>query len=170
MGVSKALRRLLRIRDLEEEQCRQELEAALGELNGLQHALAATSVRERGGRRLVTVSAQSGQLADRLAGVEETRSAKRRAAALAPRIAAAELDVAELRQEFLSKRVARRQAETLIQDTEALDAIDAGRRGQQAHDDWYSSRLHRGEAEAEAVKRGVCGAAGQWHVHEGAGE
>ena len=41
------------------------------------------------------------------------------------------------------KRVERRQAETLIHETEAQEVIESGRRGQQSLDDWYSSRLYR---------------------------
>jgi hypothetical protein len=149
MAVSRALRRLLRIRSLEEEQRRLALESAIGELNRLEHALAATAEQDRRGRRLVEVSARSGELPDRLAGLEETRAATRHAAALAPRIAMVEFDVATLRQEFLGKRVERRQAETLIRETEARDAIEAGRHGQQALDDWYRFRLHRAETGAE---------------------
>ncbi len=48
------------------------------------------------------------------------------------------------------KRVEHRQAETLIQETEAREAIEAGRRGQQALDGWYSSRLYREQAYKEA--------------------
>ena len=91
--------------------------------NRLEHALTATAARERRGRSLVQASAHSGQLPDRLAGLEETRSSLRHAAALGPRIEATGDDVAALRQEFLGKRVERRQAETLIQETEAEDAI-----------------------------------------------
>jgi hypothetical protein len=149
MAVSRALRRLLRIRDLEEGQSRLALESALGELHRLEHALTATVERERRGRRLVGDSARTGQLPDRLAGLEETRSSVRHAAALEPRIEAMGDDVAMLRREFLGKRIERRQAETLIQETEAEDAIAAGRRGQQALDDWYGSRLYREGAEAE---------------------
>ena len=152
MAVSRALRRLLRIRDIEEEQSRLALESALSELHRLEYALEATAEQDRRGRRLVQISACSGELPDRLAGLEETRAAGRRGAALAPRIADAELDVAALRQEFLSKRVERRQAETLIRETEARDAIEAGRRDQQALDDWYGNRLHRAEAEAEPAR------------------
>jgi hypothetical protein len=149
MAVSRALRRLLRIRDLEEEQCRLALESALGELNRLEHALEATAERGRRGRRLVEASAHSGELTDRLAGLEETRAAGRRAAALGSRLADVELDAIALREEFLLKRVERRQAETLIRETEARDAVEAGRRSQQALDDWYRNRLHRKEAEAD---------------------
>lgn len=143
MAVSRALRRLLRIRDLQEEQSRQVLESALGELRRLENARMATFERGCGGRALIRASAQTGQLTDRLAGLEEIRSAGCRAAALKPRIGAMEEEVAELRQEFLAKRIERRQAETLIEETEARDAAESGRRSQQTLDDWYSSRLHR---------------------------
>jgi hypothetical protein len=152
MVVSRGLRRLLRIRDLEEEQCRLALESATGSLHRLQHALEATVERGRRGRRLLEASVHSGELPDRLAGLEEMRAAARHGAALTPRIADAELDVAALREEFLSKRVERRQAETLIKETEARDAIEAVRRSQQNLDDWFGNRMHRKSAEAAIEK------------------
>jgi hypothetical protein len=150
MAVSRALRRLLRIRDLEEEQCRLALESALSELRHLENELQAAVERARRGRRLVGASAQSGELTDRLAGLEETRAAKRHTLALVPRITDAELEVVKLRQEFLLKRVERRQAETLISETEAQDAIDADRRSQQVLDDWFGNKMHRAGIEADA--------------------
>ena len=83
MAVSRALRRLLRILTIEEEQCRLALESALGELRLFERALSETGNQARNGRRLVRASARSGELPDRLAGIEETHAADRRAAALA---------------------------------------------------------------------------------------
>jgi flagellar biosynthesis chaperone FliJ len=143
MAVSRALRRLLRIRELQEEQSRLALESALGELHRLEHALVTAFEREHRGRSLVQSSAQTNQLTDRLAGLEETRSASLHAAALVPRIDGMGEEVTDLRQEFLSKRVERRQAETLIAETEAREVIVDGRRSQQSLDDWYSSRMYR---------------------------
>jgi hypothetical protein len=159
MAVSRALRRLLRIRGLQEEQSRLALESALGELHSLENAVAATFERGRRGRRLVDASARSGQLTDRLAGLEETRSASRHAEALEPRIDAMGEEVRELREEFLTRRVERRQAEILIQETEAREAVEDGRRGQQTLDNWYSSRMHSGgtDAESPAPKVGTPG-------------
>jgi hypothetical protein len=142
MAASRALRRLLRVLTIEEEQSRLALESGVGDLRLLERAYSATANQARGGRRLVISSVHSGELPDRLAGIEETQSAQRRAAALEPRIAAAEFNVETLRQAFLAKRVECRQAETLIQETEARDAIVAGRRAQQGLDDWYLNRLH----------------------------
>jgi hypothetical protein len=148
MAVSRALRRLLRIRDLQEEQSRLALESALGELHSLENALAAAFERGRGGRRLVGASARTGKLTDRLAGLEETRSASRHVEALEPRIDAMGEEVRELRQEFLTRRVERRQAEILIQETETREAVEDGRRGQQTLDNWYGSRMHGDGADA----------------------
>jgi hypothetical protein len=142
MAVSRALRRLLRIRDLEEEQSRLALEASLGSLHTLQNALEATAERDRRGRYLVQAGALSGEIRDRTAGLEETRAAERFAKVLGPRITDAEQDVVSLRQDYLERRVERRQAETLIEEAAARDALDAGRRSQQALDDWFGNRRH----------------------------
>jgi hypothetical protein len=149
MAVSRALRRLLRIRELEEEQCRLALDAAVGELKRLEHAMTASTERDRGGRRLVETSARTGELRDRLAGLEETRAASRMVEFLAPRITSWETETGRLREAFLAKRVERRQAETLISETEARDAIESGRRSQQMLDDWFGSRMHRSRLDSK---------------------
>jgi hypothetical protein len=151
VAVSRALRRLLRIRDLEEEQSRIALESAMGGLRRLEQAQAATSGRDRRGRRLVAASIQTGELPDRLAGLEEQRAAERLQPALARRILDAEQVVANRRQDFLARRVERRQAETLVKESEAREAIDADRRSQQGLDDWFRNRRHRVESQSKAV-------------------
>jgi hypothetical protein len=152
MPVSRAMRRLLRVRELEEEQRKLALESAVGDLHRLESALVATGERDRRGRSLVSTSAQSGQLPDRLAGIEETCTAIRFRAVLEPRIADEKLEVDQLREEYIEKRVERRQAETLIRETEELDAMEAGRRNQQALDDWFGNRQHHLEALADQSK------------------
>jgi hypothetical protein len=152
MAVSRALRRLLRIRGIEEEQSRLALDSALSELNRLERALESTSERDRRGRLLVAMSARTGELTDRLAGIEEMRAADHLAAALTARIEDAQLDAAALRREFLDHRLERRQAETLIQEAEAQEAIEADRRVQQGLDDLYGNRLHREGDGAELPK------------------
>ena len=151
MAVSRALRRLLRVLEIEEEQSRAALESALSGLRHLEQALAAAAERDRGGRRRVAASAYTGQLPDRLAGLEETRAAARHATSLVPRIADAKLGLEAAREDFLAKRVERRQAETLIREAEARDAVETTRRAQQALDDWYRNRPHPAPAAAEQV-------------------
>jgi hypothetical protein len=88
MAVSRALRRLLRIRELQEEQSRLALESSLGELNRLEDAMKATASQDRRGRLLLDASARTGELPDRVSGLEESRTATRIAAVLVPRIEA----------------------------------------------------------------------------------
>ncbi len=158
MPVSRALRRLLRIRELEEEQSRLALESALGELGGLENALAQAAWRGREGRRLVASSALSGELPDRHAGLEESRAATKLGAALEEKRNVAEQEAEMLRQNFLICRVDRRQAETLIEKTQAQDAIGADRRGQQALDDWHRTRLSQTDnsVKPNTDKRRMC--------------
>jgi flagellar export protein FliJ len=144
MAASRAMRRLMQVRALEEELRQAALESAVGDLRRMELALVASEERERNGRQQVTASVRTGELVDRIAGLEETRAALRHGAALKPRIAEAELEVARRRQEFLAKRIERRQVETLIQKTEAEDAVDAGRRAQRELDDWFLSRAQHG--------------------------
>jgi hypothetical protein len=112
-------------------------------LKRLRHAQAATVEQGRRGRRLVDASAHSGELPDRLAGIEETRAAVRLALVLAPRIEDTEQDVENLREDFLAKRVERRQAKTLVEEAGAQDALASERRSQQALDEWFCIRRPR---------------------------
>jgi len=140
MAVSRAMRRQLQVLEIQEEACRATLESARAEFRRLEQALTWNVERERGGRRLVAASAVTGEVTDRIAGIEETRTARRIAAALAPRIAEAELAVHSRQREFLGKRVERRQTETLIEEAETLDKTEAGRRAQRDLDDWFLGR------------------------------
>ena len=140
MTVSRAMRRLKQVLEIQEEECRAAMESARAELTRLEQALTRSVERERGGRRLVAASAASGEITDRIAGIEESRVAKRIAKALALRIAEWELVVNARQSEFLGKRIERRQTETLIEEAEALVSVEAGRRAQRDLDDWFRSR------------------------------
>jgi flagellar biosynthesis chaperone FliJ len=140
MAVSRAMRRLLSVLEIQEEGCRAAMESARAELGSLEKALNQSVQRERDGRRLVSSSAATGEVTDRIAGLEHARAAHRAAIALAPRIAEAGSAVEELRREFLGKRIERRQAETLIEGAETLDKAEAARRAQRDLDEWFLNR------------------------------
>jgi hypothetical protein len=152
MAVSRTLRRLLQVRELQEEQGRLALESSMGELNRLEDAMKATASQDRRGRLLLDASARSGELPDRVSGLEETRTAARIAAVLVNRIAARTRDLHTRRQEFMDLRVARKQAESLIVAAESADAIESGRRSQRALDDWYSFRGRQASEEKDRLE------------------
>jgi hypothetical protein len=139
MASTRQIERVVRIRQLEEDESRRTLELAL------ELALRAANQKERAGRSLVAASASSGEIADRIAGMEESRSASRLGLALASRIRAAGDAVALFRQDYLNKRTSRLQAETLAETERAREAAINLRRGQQALDDWYLNRLRLDE-------------------------
>lgn len=146
MAVSRALRRLLSVLELEEEQAHIALQRSLGELRRWEDARAVAIERERTGRRLVAASAGNGELLDRLAGIEEGRTGRRLAALLKIRIAEAARDALARREAFLAKRVERRQAATLVEQAQAAAASEANRRSQQLTDEWFLDRRRKSEA------------------------
>jgi flagellar export protein FliJ len=147
MAVSKPLERLLRIRDLQEEQHRLALESAAAQLRELEAGRDAAGETERAGRAWVGTSVQTGELADRQGGLVQAAAASRRAELLAQHIARAEATTQQLRETFLEKRVERLQAETLVNESEARSAVESNRRGQRALDDWHGSRKQREKSE-----------------------
>jgi hypothetical protein len=150
MAVSRALRRLLQIRDLEEEQSRLAAESAQKWLHELENRLQSTCARERRGRDLVEASARTGELTDRQAGTVEVEVARRQGDLLQPHIEAGRRQAALLRTAFLDKRVARRQAETLVETIEAQQAAEADRLSQRMADDWFRGRRYRAQAKDDA--------------------
>lgn len=143
MAVTTALRRLLRIRDLEEEQSQTALGSALGEMKTLKNVESAVLVRARQGRELITESARSGRNDDRHAGLIEGQTAEKQRSLVEQRIMAAEERTSLLRQDVLKKRIECRQAETLIDITEERLALETSRRDQRGLDDWFASRKFR---------------------------
>jgi flagellar export protein FliJ len=160
VAIPGALDRLFRVRELEEEQCRTAVEEAAGQVRRLENAVVAAQERKRHGRMLVAASAQSGDLLDRVAGLEEMRSAGLAQENLSRRVKDAETALANLRQRFLAKRVERRQVETLLKQQEAALAFETDRRDQRVLDDWHRMRGFRERGEAQLKRRNCDGEEG----------
>lgn len=137
MPVSRAMRRLLEVLEIQESQCRTAMESARAELTRLEQALDHSKERERAGRQLIASGAGTGEVTDRIAGIEEARIARRIAAALVPRLAEAEAAIHARRREFLGKRIERRQTETLIEKASLREKTEEERRAQRDLDDWF---------------------------------
>jgi flagellar biosynthesis chaperone FliJ len=138
--VSKSVRQLLRVLDLEEELSRREFGSAQAELAQFEAALRAAGEREREGRSMFTTGVQEGNLRARLAGQAEVDAASYHGATLREHIRISAPVVDELRTAFLEKRVERKQAETLVKAAEARESIEEDRRTQQSLDSWYLMR------------------------------
>lgn len=139
MAASQNLHRLRSIREAEENQRRTQMESSLAKLRSLQNALEDNFGRERRARALIASSIQSGEQVDRIAALEEITAAERQMTVLPARIAAVETDVALIRQEFLAKRIERRQVESLLEAARAREVVEANRKSQSALDEWHLS-------------------------------
>ncbi len=152
MAASQRLHRLLDIRQAEEERSQSEMEIAFAELRRIEAAQAATHERGERARALVTSSAQTGELTDRIAGLQEMRTTERLQRMLVGMVDAARIGAQEKRHEFLSSCIARRQVETLANAKSAEAIAEASRKTQSALDDW-----HRSQQMAEMRKtRAMC--------------
>ena len=158
MAAARVLNRLLRVRQLEEEHLKAMLESALAQLSRLTEAQKVASRREGRGRMLVLESMKTNELHDRLAGLEEVRSARRLRVALSREIEIAEQRAGELRVHYTTKGTQRRQVETLIEAAEAEHKLQTSRRTQDELDDGHRSRRQRWAAVLKlAAKKQVHG-------------
>lgn len=137
MPVSLALKRLLRIRELEEELSRSALENAVSEREHFQRHLHLAMDRKRDGRNFWNEGVSAGELENRQAGLEEIGIAGRLAEFASTQLAEAEKQLSERRESYLTTRTRHRQAETLIDEGEREDAQKALRRNQQELDEWF---------------------------------
>lgn len=144
MPVSPGLKRLLRIRELEEELSQSALENAASEREHFQRNLGLAIDRKRAARSLWSKSVSADERESRQAGLEEIGIAGRLAAFASTQLAEAERQLSERRESYLAKRTRRRQAQTLIEETESEDVRTAIRRDQQELDEWF--RLRAGSA------------------------
>ncbi len=137
MAQSQTLRRVQSIRYAEERQRRAQMESALADLRRLQDAFKFAFERMKQARALVASSVGSGEPIDRIAALQETTAVERRMKILPARIAAAETEVVSIRQEFLSKRIERRQVECLLDEARAREAAEINRKSQFMLDNWH---------------------------------
>lgn len=142
MPVSPSLKRLLRIRELEEELSQSALESAVAEREHFQRKLELAVARKRTGRSLWEEGIQSkqkDQADQRQAALEEMRIGARLADSASAQLAEAEVQLSARRESYLATRTQRRQAETLIEEAQRDDAQIKLRRNQQELDEWFRS-------------------------------
>ena len=153
-----SLKRVLRIRGMQEEQARMELEAEAARLRGLERLVAEAGCEARASRERwfaavkeetaggtggdagddpVGGSEDSGRMAEE-ASWELAVWRRERAGAQRPE---QEVRVARSREEYLGGRRERLQVEALVEAAEVVERREGDHRDQRALDDWYRSRL-----------------------------
>jgi hypothetical protein len=137
------LRRVYNIRIAEERQLNAQMESALAKLRLLQNGLTAALKSAKQARALIVSSANTGEPVDRIAALQESRAAEHKRKVIQERIAAAEVEIASLRQEFLIKRIERRQVDSLLDVARARLEVEENRKSQSELDDWHLSQRNR---------------------------
>jgi hypothetical protein len=150
MSDARRLRRLHALRTIEEQNQASLLDAATAELRRLNEALNGARIRDGNGRDLLSSSVRSGELLDRIAGLEEAASAARASSVIKERLRRAEGEFRQIREQFLLKRLERSQAETLFRSAVQLEAQEAMRKGQIVLDEWHLRRSTQATKDAEA--------------------
>jgi flagellar export protein FliJ len=138
--IRRVLTRLLRLRELEEEQTRIQLESAVGDRDRVQEDLAQTADYLTQGRQSFRASVTNRDAMGRTGAVLETEQARQQRLRILPRLQAAEAEVTRQREEYLLRRTGRRQVETLVENEKEMAAVETARRVQQILDDWYGRR------------------------------
>jgi len=140
MAVRRVLTRLLRLRELEEEQSRIQLESAVGERDRVQEDLARAAEYLTQGRQSFTAGIANRDALGRTGAALETEQARQQRHRILPQLRAAEAEVTRQREEYLLRRTDRQQVETLVENEKKMAAVEAARRAQQMLDDWYGRR------------------------------
>ena len=143
MSALDALRRLLDLRQAEEDRSQLELDGAMETLRRLGVALTETEKRRSLARTRVSAGVETGQVIDRMAGVYEIAHADRLAGMILQKIHAGERDVLDRRQELLTRRLARRQVETIVNAHIAEIEMESNRKAQLELDDWHRTEKIR---------------------------
>lgn len=139
MPVSRALRNLLKVRNLETEQRRVMLKSAMSELHVLQDALAHARTR-RTGARAAALELGLLDVLDRSAFLLQQDTEARLEKALEIRRSDASERAEDARVQFMQKRTEQRQAETLVQAAEKRETADMERRLQRTIDEQHMRR------------------------------
>ena len=140
MAKRNVLERLWRLRELEEEQSRLELESGVAERNRVAQELAEVTAEAARNRREFAARLGDSDTAARTGALVELGRARRWQSAIRPQLDKAEADVELRREEFLARRTTRRQVETLLDREREAARIETARRAQQMLDDWYGRR------------------------------
>jgi flagellar biosynthesis chaperone FliJ len=137
---AKTLRRLTRIRELEEEQSRLALEAAARSREQAAAELLAAHQERLDGRSDLVRGVEHNDPRDRQTGLIRMQVATRHAEHLRPQLQQLDEQLTRQRDEYLARRTARRQVETLLGEAELRARQEADRRAQQMLDDWFGRK------------------------------
>jgi flagellar export protein FliJ len=141
--MRRALTRLLRLRELEEESKCLELEGAVAERTKVERILQGVMQRKATGRRDFAEGIESADRVRRADGLRALSDAHRQVQGLASLLSGAEDEVERVKRQLLMQRIARQQVEMLVTEARQVTETETAHRAQQLLDDWYGTRLRQ---------------------------
>jgi flagellar export protein FliJ len=137
----RVLDRLLRLRELEEELSRVDLEVAVGERNRIERELAVVVELQAQDRANFAASIGKRDTSGRTGAAMAMEQARKQRTRITPRLEAAQREVLRRQEEMLVRRTSRQQVKTLVEREQLALREVTGRRVQQMLDDWYGRRF-----------------------------
>ena len=151
MENRRVLSRLLRLRELEEEQSRIKLEVVARARELVARADDSVKARLRAGLREAGAGLLSGEALTRMAGQAAVEVGIQWQDRLVIRIRETEAELVRQREEFLVRRTSRRQVEMLAEADEKICREKAERQAQQMLDDWFGQKRHANASSHKAI-------------------
>ncbi len=140
MSSAKVLERLLRLRELEEEQQRFALETVVVERNRSAARLALSLSVQAETRQSYTERIEADDPPGRLDATLRLANSLKESAYCQWQWEATDRAVAAAQEQYFAQRLLRRQAETLVEEQRRKANVEATRRAQQMLDDWYGRK------------------------------
>jgi flagellar biosynthesis chaperone FliJ len=148
MAGKHVLRRLLRIRELEEDQRRLQLEALVMERDQVASTIQELSDQELAGRHSVIQHILEPDGAARAGALITMQQLRDQISLQQQRLETSEAALQSTRDSYLSSRTARLQIETLLELQLRLAQEQADRRSQQVLDQWYGQKIRNQDRDA----------------------
>lgn len=143
--------RLLRLRELEEEQNRRKLEVVATARELVARANDSVKAQVRAGLREARLGLLSGETLTRIAGQAAVEVGIQWQDRLASRMREAEAELVRQQEEFLMRRTSRRQVEVLAQTDEKICREKMERQAQQMLDDWFGQKRHANASSRKSI-------------------
>ena len=154
MPRKRVLSRLVRLRELEEEQGRLSLEDAVRRRGRVCEEMDHAKKETEMGRMSFLNGVARRDALGRTGGLIGMEIGVRECARVAPRLQGADREVELQREEFLRRRTARMQVESLATEARNLAEAEVAQRAQQILDDWYGRRRRLSDASNSQAKNG----------------
>ncbi len=136
--MSKSLRKILRLREIDEEVCRLKLASECERLSEIEAVLTAFQMEKQDARSIIFCEISNDLLEERVVAEGVSRISQLRIAKLKDWLIEQQARVAIQREQYVESKISRTQLARLLSDKQQELEADELRRQQSALDDWFN--------------------------------